>query len=313
MASSIFDIFDNQAQTQAAAAQTAGINAGYGQLSNLYGQGQQALQTNYAAGLQPFQQNYGQAQQGTQALGNALGLNGPSGNQQASQALQSTPGYQFQLQQGDNAVNAQAAANGTSNSGNQALALSQFNQGLAGTTYNNYVNQLQPYLGASNNAAQGIGSLSSGLGNQLNASNMQQGNAAYGAQTSIGNANANAALGNLNASGNIMNAGINAGAGLLGFISDARAKEDIKKVGELHDGQNVYRYKYKGDHRHQIGLIAQEVEKHVPEAVFDATDDLKGVNYTRATDYSADLARFVDEPTKDRGIGYAEPLKNMAA
>jgi hypothetical protein len=310
----IFDIFNTSDQQAAAAAQTAGINAGYSQLSNLYGQGQQALQTNYASGLQPFQQNYTQSNQGTTALGNALGLNGPAGNQQASQQLQSTPGFQFQTQQGNNAINAAAAANGTLNSGNQALALSQFNQGLAGTTYNNYVSQLQPYLGASQSAASGIGSLYGNLGNQLNASYMGQGNAAYGAQTSIGNANANADLAGLNASGNIINAGMNGAEALLGFMSDKRAKEDVKRVGKLDDGQPVYRFRYKGDPRHQIGLVAQEVEKTNPKAVFDISADRKGVDYKRATDYAARLADFRGAPAKKSGTrDYAAPLLKKAA
>lgn len=60
-------------------------------------------------------------------LGNVLGLNGPAGNQSALAALKSTPGYQFQLQQGNNAINAAAAAGGTLNSGNQQLALANYN------------------------------------------------------------------------------------------------------------------------------------------------------------------------------------------
>ena len=307
--SSIFDVFDNQAQTQAANAQTTGINAGYQQLANLYGQGQNALTTNYTAGLQPFLQNYGTATQGTTQLGNALGINGPAGSKQALQTLQATPGYNFQLQQGDNAINAAAAANGTGNSGNQQLALSNYNQGLAGTTYNNYVSQLQPYLGAASTAAGGIGSLYSGLGTGLNASNMQQGNAAYGAQSSIGNANANAALGNLTGSANLLGLGtgvlglgantvgggmfngLGSGLSSLFSLSDANAKEDIEPIGKLYDGQNVYRYRYKGDARPQIGLIAQEVEKARPDAVVDF-DGVKFVDLHRATDYAADIMRM---------------------
>jgi hypothetical protein len=53
--------------------------------------GNQALQTNYAAALQPFTQNFGNATQGVGALGNALGLNGPAGTQSALTALKTTP------------------------------------------------------------------------------------------------------------------------------------------------------------------------------------------------------------------------------
>ena len=142
---------------------------GRGDINTLYGQGAGQLAGNYAAGLSPYLQNYAQAQQGTGALGNALGLGGAAGNQAAMDAFKNNPGYQFQKQQGDSAIlAAQAAgANGGLSSGNTLKALSDYNQGLAGTSWNNYVNQLQPYLGASNAAAGGIQQGFSGLGQGL--------------------------------------------------------------------------------------------------------------------------------------------------
>ena len=79
----------------------------------------------------------------------------------------------------------------------------------------------------------------------------------------------------------------------MGFLSDERAKDDIEPVGELFDGQKVYRYRYKGDPRHQIGLIAQDVEKRAPTAIVPM-GPLKGVNYKRATDVAADLGKFLE-------------------
>lgn len=313
----IFDIFGTGDQQAAAQAQAAGINAGYGQLSNLFGTGQGALNSNYTAGLAPFLSNIASGQAGTTAYGNATGANGASGNAQAVQSFMNNPGYSFQQQQGDNSVNATAAANGTTNSGNQQIALSNYNQGLAGTSWNNYVSSLAPYLNFNTANASGAGGLYSGLGNQLNSSDMTQGNAAYGAQTSIGNANANSDLAGLNASANILNAGMNAGGALLGFLSDARAKEDIAPVGSLADGQTIYRYRYKGDPRHQIGLLAQEVEQAVPDAVIDDfVGDLKGVDYERATDVAAALSRFgyVDRASNnDDAENYGASLLKMAA
>ena len=220
-------------------------------------------------------------------------MNGAAGNAAATAAFTNNPGYQFQLQQGNNAITAADAASGKTASGNEALALANYNQGLAGTTYQNYVNNLQPYLGASNSAATGIAGVDTGLGNQLNASQTNLGNAIYGANTSIGNANANAALSGLNASANSLGALTGLGSSLLGFLSDERAKDDIEKVGELYDGQNVYRYRYKGDPRHQIGLIAQEVEDREPAAILDF-GGLKGVNYKSATSRAAELGRFLE-------------------
>jgi len=309
----LFDIFGTSDQDQAAGQQIQGIQSGLSSLNNYYGQGQSALNTNYAEGLAPFQQNYGQSNAGTTQLGNVLGLNGQPGSAAAMQTLQATPGYQFQTQQGNNAVNAAEAAGGNLNSGKQQTDLSQFNQGLAGTTYNNYVSQLQPYLGYSSSSAAGIGGLSSGLGNQLSSLLQSQGNANYGGDASIGNAEANASLSGLNASANGLGALMGGANALFGFLSDERTKDDIEPVGELYDGQPVYRFKYKGDHRHQIGLLAQDVEAVEPDAVFDMTPDYKGVDYKRATDYAASLVRFGESPEAETPANYGSTLLKMAA
>lgn len=77
--------------------------------------------------------------------------------------------------------------------------------------------------------------------------------------------------------------GISAGAGLAGTLfSDARVKEDIHRVGKLDDGQNVYSYRYKGGDTPQIGLLAQEVLEHAPEAVHNVGGVL-AVDYSLAT------------------------------
>jgi hypothetical protein len=288
----LFDIFNTDDQQKAAQDQIAGINKGLTGLTSNINQGNSALTTNYQAGLQPFLQNYSTANGGVDQLKNLLGLNGTAGNDAALTSLQNTPGYQFQLQQGNNAITAADAASGKTSSGNELLDLSKFNQGLAGTTYQNAVQNLMPFLQSSNTNAAGIGGLYSGLGQGLNQNYNTLGNANYGANTSIGNANANADLAGLQASSNIIGTGLGVGKALLGFLSDERAKDDIEPVGKLYDGQTVYKYRYKGDPRHQIGLLAQEVEEHEPDAVLD-WGPLKGVNYDEATRFAAGLGRYL--------------------
>jgi hypothetical protein len=77
--------------------------------------------------------------------------------------------------------------------------------------------------------------------------------------------------------------GISAGAGLLGAFSDERLKDDVRPVGKLNDGQVVYSYRMKGSKTPQIGLLADEVQQHVPEAVGERSG-FKTVNYATATD-----------------------------
>lgn len=66
-------------------------------------------------------------------------------------------------------------------------------------------------------------------------------------------------------------------------LSDRRAKTDIKKIGTLDNDLPVYRYRYKGDPRPMIGLMAQDVVKVKPEAVAKLPGGLLAVDYGKAT------------------------------
>lgn len=67
------------------------------------------------------------------------------------------------------------------------------------------------------------------------------------------------------------------------FFSDERVKEDITEIGRTHDGQKIIKFKYKGSNQPQIGLSAQDVEKHHPEAVSETPEGIKAVDYDMAT------------------------------
>lgn len=49
--------------------------------------------------------------------------------------------------------------------------------------------------------------------------------------------------------------------------SDVRLKEDIRRVGMTDGGLPVYTYRYKGDQRVQMGVMAQDVAEKQPEAL----------------------------------------------
>lgn len=74
------------------------------------------------------------------------------------------------------------------------------------------------------------------------------------------------------------------GVSALGNIfgkSDRRLKENIRLIGRTFDGQNVYVYNFKGERLTQIGLMAQEVQERMPDAVLDIGGVLH-VNYAAA-------------------------------
>jgi hypothetical protein len=97
----------------------------------------------------------------------------------------------------------------------------------------------------------------------------------------------NAQLANVNAqnaaSGGFMSGLMGlGGAGIMRY-SDERLKTNIEKVGSLENGVNLYSYNYKDGYDlpegRQIGVIAQEVEAVMPEAVVEMDNGFKAVNY----------------------------------
>lgn len=166
--------------------------------------------------LQPYSQNYSTATAGLGALGNLLGLNGPTGTQSALTQLQTTPGYQFTLGQGDKAINAAAAANGTLNSGNQLTALSNYNTGLAQNTYSNAVNQYSPYFGLGTNSAGGIAGVNMGEASGLTGNNNQLAQLLDSMYTGIGNAQASGQLAQAAQSQSSLGGLLSLGSSLLG-------------------------------------------------------------------------------------------------
>lgn len=289
----IFDIFSTEAQERAAEAQKAGLNAGYGQAADLYGQGRGALTNYYGAALQPFQQVFDQSQAGSRAYADATGAGGAAGLQSAYELFKQTPGYQSGFDLLADANDRRQSSRGMLASGNTLADTAKLATTYADQNYGNYVSRLSPFLGQSTASAGGLAGVNTGLGSQLNASLGNQGQLAYQTQTGIGNANANAELASLNASGNIFNA-LMGGASLGAFLlSDVDLKTDIEPVGELFDGQQVYRYRYVADpDTVHIGLIAQEVEEVEPEAVARIAG-FRAVDYGRATDLAAGLSGFL--------------------
>lgn len=83
------------------------------------------------------------------------------------------------------------------------------------------------------------------------------------------------------------------GAGLgIWSLSDINYKEDVKPIGILHNGLNIYSYRFRGSPKTEIGVMAQEVERVKPEAVVDiglwrGGPSVKMVDYRRATEPTA--------------------------
>lgn len=61
--------------------------------------------------------------------------------------------------------------------------------------------------------------------------------------------------------------------------SDTRFKTDITPVGTAENGLTLYSYRYIWDDAPQIGVMAQEVLSHTPEAVITLPGNFYAVDY----------------------------------
>lgn len=86
------------------------------------------------------------------------------------------------------------------------------------------------------------------------------------------------------------------------FFSDEKTKENIKQIGELFDGQKIYKFNYKGDDRTVFGLLAGEVEKKHPDAVGES-QGLKTVDYDKASKNAAQRGHFASGGISDLPFG----------
>ena len=66
-----------------------------------------------------------------------------------------------------------------------------------------------------------------------------------------------------------------------GRRSDIRLKHDIVLLGRLNDGLGFYRFSYNGSDKAYVGVIAQEVEQVMPQAVLHSRDGYLRVSYQK--------------------------------
>ena len=168
------------AQTQANYGQQA-----LGTLQSMFGTAQNAVQ--------PF------VSAGQSVLPTLQKLLTPGADQTAT--LSQLPGFQFQSQWGNLATSNALAARGLGGStGPLAKAISDYNQGLAGTSFGNLTGMLQNFAGMGSSAASSLGGLASNFGNSM-----------AGVTQGIGSSLASGILGGTNALSTGLQGATNAG------------------------------------------------------------------------------------------------------
>lgn len=160
-----------------------------------------------------------------------------------------------------------------------SLLQNQYNQAI-GQVFNNLIPQRQQ----DTQGLLGIGDFQRNLATQTNAApitGLQQIGSALSVLPQSGGSVQSSQGSSFNSNGGILNSILGmAGGGLLGYAkSDRRLKENIEFLHK-ENGHNVYEFSYIGNPKRFIGVMAQEVEKIIPEAVIEISG-FKAVNYDK--------------------------------
>lgn len=117
-----------------------------------------------------------------------MGLSPAARNGTFQSGFRETPGYQFQVDQGERGVTNNLAALGMKNSGAGLKALTRFRMGVADQTYNNYLSHLGSAAGNGQAVIQNVNSAGQTYAN--NAGTLGQSSAESTASGYVGAANA---------------------------------------------------------------------------------------------------------------------------
>jgi hypothetical protein len=160
---------------------SAAASGGYGSAVNA----NQAGVNTSGAVLSPYSSTGSAAES---ALASLYGLGGTAPNYSA---FTSSPGYQFQVQQGTNAINRAAAASGNAFSSTTLAQLGNYNSGLAATQYQQYLQNLYglTQTGAGAASAQGAQAVTgaNNIGTQYGLQGKANASGIAGAAGAIGN------------------------------------------------------------------------------------------------------------------------------
>lgn len=249
-------LVDDVTGTEAAADAARGASAAQVQA------GREAIQAQRAAAErgQEFLAPFGGV--GQQALGQLGVLTDP---QQQMQFLQSNPLFQMALDNANRQTQQQAAASGRLSAGDTLQQLS-----------NNVLLSAQPLLQNQQRNVAGLLDFGRGLATTQANVELGQGSQIGNLLTQIGNAQAAGIVGAENPQQQFTQGLMNIGGTLGGaafMASDKRLKSNIKPLGEK-NGHKWYTWEWNEKARKLLGLvgkqegvIAQEVESYMPEAI----------------------------------------------
>lgn len=128
--------------------------------------------------------------------------------EQQAALFKKSPGYQFRLDQAQNALTASQAAKGGLLSGGAMKEMNAYTQGIASDEYGNYINQLSGLAGMGQQAANNMSNITAGTGAAM---------AGYAQQAGMAMANRDSQMGNIIGGGMSQIGGQMLGAGMNGM------------------------------------------------------------------------------------------------
>lgn len=219
---------------------------------------QQSTSSSSNLAYQPVQQAFnpllGYAQSGASSLQKLLG-----GDASEFNTYRAGTGYDFEKDRGESGIMTLLGSKGMRNSGAALKSLVQFNDGLQRSAINDYVQKLLGLSGVGFNAGNALtsaGQISNSQSTGTSTSKTSPGIASFLGQAAAGAAS----------------------------MSDRRLKTDIKKVGQLDNGLNVYTFKYLGGKTTYTGVMADEVKDILPEALGPTVNGYASVDYSKIQD-----------------------------
>ena len=210
-------MYNTTRQDQAPWRQAGGqaVNA----LSQWYGLG--GVSTPSSTSPQGYNPSTGRVIRGNGDIGQLIPGGSAAGNAASSTPdynaiLSNLPGYQFQMQQGNQAVQRNLAAAGLLQSGAAGKALTQYGQGVASNYATQYVNGLQSLAGLGQTSVANTGAVGVNTANQIGANQIYSGNAQ--ASGYVGQANA-------------INSGLGGLAGSYGMYQQQQYQQNYNNLG----------------------------------------------------------------------------------
>lgn len=192
---------------------TVGANNAYGFLDK----GQKDLASAYSDAQKVYQPYADIFSKGANTYADALGLNGAEGSQAAQGAFTSSPGYQFQMDQGLQALERRAAAQGQLGSGNTSLDTLTYAQGLANQDYGNWLDRLGAYNNLGLATANQQAGLTSGIGDAGYATGVSKADISNSLGQYSGNLQTQGAAQDSAATQGLISGALSLGSKLLGF------------------------------------------------------------------------------------------------